>query len=43
MKKQASARLKNKIKHLVARSIAQMERNVEQERHRFKQAKKNKS
>lgn len=36
MKKQASARIKNKMKKLVARSIAQMERIVSKERHSFK-------
>ena len=32
MKKQASARIKNKMKALVARSIAQMERSLGKER-----------
>lgn len=36
MKKKASARMKNKMKALVARSIAQMERIVSKERHSYK-------
>ena len=35
-KKQASSRLKNKIKHLIARSIAQMEQSVSKERETYK-------
>ena len=34
-KKQASARLKNKIKQLIARSIAQMEKTVGKERETY--------
>jgi hypothetical protein len=34
-KKQASARLKNKVKHLIARSIAQMEKTVSKERETY--------
>lgn len=34
-KKQASARLKNKIKQLIARSISQMEKSVSKERETY--------
>lgn len=34
-KRKASARLKNKIKHLIARSIAQMEKTVGKERETY--------
>ncbi len=35
-KKNASARIKNKVKKMIARSIAQMEKTVRHDRHSFK-------